>query len=134
MTITLTKNRTGLSLLEIIVAIAIASVVMGAVVTFMGRVIHFKGTQTRCRGSRSDAFEVLYRENVRRGRELRRLDQAILPSVDDDDKSGRTLMIYTGSDAVVSAFREAKLHSLRRIATVPRRVWMDTGLTTPLRQ
>ncbi len=116
MTITLTKNRTGLSLLEIIVAIAIASVVMGAVVTFMGRVIHFKGTADTIKGFEKieDAFEVLYRENVRHVEENcggwtnpACAALAILPSVDDDDKSGRTLMIYTGSDAVVSAFREA---------------------------
>lgn len=116
MTATLTKDRRGLTLLEIIVTIAIASVVMGAVVTFMDRVIHFKGTADTIRRFEKieDAFEVLYRENVRYVEENCQGwthstcgTLAILPSVDDTDKSGRTLVVSTGSDAALSTFREA---------------------------
>lgn len=103
-------------MLEIIVTIAIASVVMGAVVTFMERVIHFKGTADTIKRFEKieGAFEVLYRENVRYVEENCHgwtdpvcSALAILPSVDDDDASGKTLAISTESDAVVSAFREA---------------------------
>jgi prepilin-type N-terminal cleavage/methylation domain-containing protein len=67
MTTTRIRDRKGFTLLEIIVTIAIASVVMGAVVTFMDRVIHFKGTADTIRRFEKieDAFEVLYRENIR---------------------------------------------------------------------
>jgi len=67
MTPTLTKDPRGLTLLEIIVTIAIASVVMGAIVTFTDRVIHFKGTADTIKRFEKieDAFEILYRENIR---------------------------------------------------------------------
>lgn len=116
MTPTLAKDRRGLTLLEIVVTIAIASVIMGAIVTFMDRIIHFKGTADTIKrfGKIEDAFGVLYRENIRYVEENCHgwTDSAcgtlaILPSVDDDDASGRTLIISTASDAVVSAFREA---------------------------
>ncbi len=116
MTTTLVKRRRGLTLLEIIVTIAIASVVMGTIVSFMDRVIHFKGTVDTIKRFEKieEAFEVLYRENIQNVEENCHgwTDPAcgalaILPSVDDADASGRTLMISTGSDAVVSAFREA---------------------------
>ena len=116
MTPTLAKDPRGLTLLEIIVTIAIASVVMGAIVTFTDRVIHFKGTADTIKRFEKieDAFEILYRENIRYVEENCHgwTDSscgtlAILPSVDDDDASGRTLIVSTGSEAVVSAFREA---------------------------
>ncbi|OPY03706.1 MAG: hypothetical protein A4E60_00003 [Syntrophorhabdus sp. PtaB.Bin047] len=113
---TLIRRCKGFTLLEIIVAIAVASVVMGAVVTFMDRVIHFKGTADTIKRFEKieDAFEVLYRENVRYAEENCQgwtdsicSSLAILPSVDDTDKSGRTLIVSTRSDGAVSTFREA---------------------------
>ena len=92
MTTTLIGDRKGFTLLEIIVTIAIASVVMGAVVTFMERVIHFKGTADTIKRFEKieGAFEVLTGKMFDTWRELPRADRpsaalAILPSVDDDD-------------------------------------------------
>ncbi len=110
------RGSGGLTLLEIIVTIAITSVVMGTIVTFMDRVIHFKGTADTIQKFEKieDAFEVLYRENIRDVEEnchgwtddgCKAL--VVLPSRDTSDTSGTKLLIATRSDAVVSAFREA---------------------------
>lgn len=106
----------GFTLLEVIVTIAIASIVMGAIVTFMDRVVHFKGTADTIQRFKKieGAFEVLYRENIRYVEDhcygwtdegCREL--AILPASDATDTSGRTLVITTGSEAVLDVFREA---------------------------
>jgi len=110
------KDSRGLSLLEVIVTIAITSVVMGTIVIFMDRIIHFKGTADTIQRFEKieDACEVLYRENTRDVEENCHgwSDEnckvlSILPAVDAADTSGKTLIIATRSDAVLSAFREA---------------------------
>lgn len=110
------KGRRGFTLLEVIVTVAITSIVMGAIVVFMDRVVHFKGTADTIKRFKKieDAFEVLYRENIRYvedycygwGDEECRL-LTILPVADESDASGRTLIISTKSDTVHDVFRSA---------------------------
>jgi len=109
-------SRRGLTLLEVIVTIAITSIVMGAIVTFMDRVVHFKSTADTIQRFRKLelAFEVLYRENARYVEDncYGWLDTdcrvlTILPVADRSDASNRTLAIATRSDGVLNAFREA---------------------------
>lgn len=134
MTKALIKDRRGLSLLEIIVTIAITSVVMGTIVTFMDRIIHFKGTADTIQRFEKieDAFEDLYRENIRYVEENCHgwTDEtckvlSILPAVDAADTSGKTLVIATWSDAVLSAFREANCTPVADELPVHRVTCMD---------
>ena len=115
MTLLYVFNREkGITLLEIIVTIAITSIVMGAIVTFMDRVIHFKGTADTIQRLRKleTAFEVLYRENIRFvedncygwiDKECRSL--TVLPITNPAGKG--TLNITTYSDAALGAFRNS---------------------------
>jgi type II secretory pathway pseudopilin PulG len=128
------RGSAGLTLLEIIVTIAITSVVMGAVVAFMDRVIHFKGTADTIQRFEKieDAFEVLYRENIRDVEEnchgwtddgCKAL--AVLPSRDTSDTSGTRLLITTRSDAAVSAFGDANCALVPDVSPVYRATCMD---------
>lgn len=110
------KNHRGLTLLEVIVTIAITSIVMGAIVTFMNRAIHFKATADTIQRFRriGNAFEVLYRENIRYVEDTcygwgdaSCQTLAILPVADESSASNRTIVITTTSDTALDAFREA---------------------------
>lgn len=124
----------GLTLIEVIVTIAIASIVMGATVTFMDRVVHFKGTADTIQRFKKieNALEVLYRENIRYVEDhcygwtdegCREL--AILPAADEHDASGGTLVINTRSEMVLNVFIEAGCVLTDGVSSVYRVVCAD---------
>ncbi len=108
------RNIRGLTLLEVLVTMAVVSAMMGGIVMFMDRVIHFKGTaDTMQRFKRIEiALEVMYEENIRyvEGNCYGWTDSGcstltVLPVV---DASGSThLTVATMTQAVVNSFREA---------------------------
>lgn len=109
------RNINGLTLLEIVVTISLAAVVMGAIVTFMDRTVHFKGTADTLQRMRKieSAFEVLYRENIRYVEDTcygwtdpnnSCNTLTVLPGETSDPKK---LTIVTQSVTALDAFRQA---------------------------
>lgn len=111
----LSRNR-GFTLLEVVVAVAVSTVLLSGIMAMIHKTISFKGTVTTITDLKKIemALETLYRDNIRyvedncygwTGAGCTAL--SLVPALDTSDATNATLFIDTNSTGVIKAFEEA---------------------------
>jgi len=106
----------GFTLLEVVVAVAVSTVLLSGIMAMIHKTISFKGTVTTITNLKKIemAFETLYRDNIRyvedncygwTGAGCTAL--SLVPALDTSDATNATLFIDTYSTGAIKAFEEA---------------------------
>jgi len=110
------RKKNGFTLLEVIMAIAVSTVMLSGLMAIVHKAVSFRGTTNTITNVKKikTAFENLYRDNVKyvedtcygwTGAGCTSL--SILPVLDAGDATGATLFVDTYSAGVVKSFEEA---------------------------